>query len=83
VRHVGGDHADDSTVVYVEPDGVLFLSDCLYESPTGGYTSERLMPLVDALRGFEARLFIEGHGHDVLSPTALDELIAEARSSLT
>jgi glyoxylase-like metal-dependent hydrolase (beta-lactamase superfamily II) len=83
VRHVGGDHADDSAVIHVEPDGLLFLSDCLYESPAGGYTSERLGPLVDALRGFEARLFVEGHGHDVLSPTALDELIAEARSSLT
>jgi glyoxylase-like metal-dependent hydrolase (beta-lactamase superfamily II) len=82
VRDVGGDHADDSTVIYVVPDGVLFLGDCLYESPAGGYTSERLGPLIDALRGFEARLFVEGHGRDVLSPTALDEVIAEARSSL-
>jgi glyoxylase-like metal-dependent hydrolase (beta-lactamase superfamily II) len=37
VRHVGGDHADDSTVMYVGPDGVLFLGDCLYEAPPGGY----------------------------------------------
>ena len=53
VRHVGGDHADDSTVMYVEPDGVLFLGDCLYEAPSGGYTAERVLPLIDAVRSFE------------------------------
>lgn len=83
VRHVGGDHADDSTVMFVEPDGLLFLGDCLYEAPSGGYTSERVGPLVDAVRGFGAQLFVEGHGEAVLSAAALDELIAEARSTAT
>jgi glyoxylase-like metal-dependent hydrolase (beta-lactamase superfamily II) len=80
VRHVGGDHADDSTVMYVEPDGLLFLGDCLYEAPSGGYTAERLDPLLDAVRGFGARLFVEGHGETVLSATELAEMIAEAIS---
>ena len=35
VRHVGGDHAADSTVIYVKQDRLLFLGDALYES-TGG-----------------------------------------------
>lgn len=35
VRHVGGDHADDSSVIYVTQDGVLFLGDALYESTDG------------------------------------------------
>ena len=52
VRHVGGDHADDSSVVYIEPDGVLFLGDCLYEAPSGGYTVERATPLLAAVRSF-------------------------------
>jgi glyoxylase-like metal-dependent hydrolase (beta-lactamase superfamily II) len=75
--HVGGDHADDSTVMHVEPDGVLFLGDCLYEAPAGGY-SDRLGPLVAAVRAFGARLFVEGHGETVLSAAELDEVIAEA-----
>jgi glyoxylase-like metal-dependent hydrolase (beta-lactamase superfamily II) len=81
VRHVGGDHADDSTVVFVEPDDLLFLGDCLYEAPSGGYTSERVGPLVEAVRGFGAQLFVEGHVETVLSAAALDEVIAEARST--
>lgn len=79
VRHVGGDHADDSTVMYVEPDGVLFLGDCLYEAPSGGYT-ERLGPLVDEVRGFGARLFVEGHGETVLSLPEFEELIASVKA---
>jgi glyoxylase-like metal-dependent hydrolase (beta-lactamase superfamily II) len=78
VRHVGGDHADDSTVVYVEPDGVLFLGDCLYEAPTGGYTVERATPLLAAVRSFAAVHFVEGHTETVLSRAELEEAIAEA-----
>jgi len=80
-RHVGGDHADDSTVVFVEPDGLLFLGDCLYEAPSGGYTSERIGPLIEAVCGFGAQLFVEGHVETVLSAPELDEVIAEARST--
>jgi glyoxylase-like metal-dependent hydrolase (beta-lactamase superfamily II) len=82
VRHVGGDHADDSTVVYVEPDGVLFLGDCLYQAPSGGYTAELALPLVDAVRSFGAERFVEGHTDRVLSAAELDEVIAEATSGL-
>jgi glyoxylase-like metal-dependent hydrolase (beta-lactamase superfamily II) len=82
VRHLGGDHADDSTVAYVEPDRVLVLGDCLYEAPSGGYTAELVLPLIDAVRGFGAELFVEGHNETVLSAAELDEVIAEARASL-
>jgi glyoxylase-like metal-dependent hydrolase (beta-lactamase superfamily II) len=82
VRHVGGDHADDSTVMYVEPDSVLFLGDCLYEAPPGGYTAERLLPLIDAVRTFGAELFVEGHHATVLSPTELEQEFAEASATV-
>jgi glyoxylase-like metal-dependent hydrolase (beta-lactamase superfamily II) len=77
-RHVGGDHADDSTVAFVEPDGVLFLGDCLYEAPSGGYTAGRVQPLIEAVRSFGAELHVEGHNESVLSRAELDEMIAEA-----
>jgi glyoxylase-like metal-dependent hydrolase (beta-lactamase superfamily II) len=82
VRWVGGDHADDSTVMYVEPDGVLFLGDCLYEAPSGGYTAERALPLIEAVRSFGPELLVEGHSETVLSAAELDELIAEASATL-
>ena len=78
VRHVGGDHADDSTVAFVEPDGVLFLGDCLYEAPSGGYTVARALPLIDAVRSFGAQLHVEGHNESVLPQAELDDVIAEA-----
>jgi glyoxylase-like metal-dependent hydrolase (beta-lactamase superfamily II) len=81
VCHVGGDHADDSTVMYVEPDRVLFLGDCLYEAPSGGYTAELAVPLIDTVRGFGAELFVDGHNEAILSRAELDEAIEEARSS--
>ena len=81
VRHVGGDHADDSTVAYVEPDGVLLLGDCLYEAPTGGYTVERATPLLAAVRSFAAGQFVEGHGEAVLSRAELEDAIAEATAA--
>jgi glyoxylase-like metal-dependent hydrolase (beta-lactamase superfamily II) len=82
VCHVGGDHADDSTVMYVEPDRVLFLGDCLYEAPSGGYTAELALPLIGAVLRFHADRFVEGHGETVLSSAELDRVIEEAKSSL-
>jgi glyoxylase-like metal-dependent hydrolase (beta-lactamase superfamily II) len=81
VRHVGGDHADDSTVAFVEPDGVLFLGDCLYEAPSGGYSVARAQPLIDAIRSFSAQLHVEGHGETVLSPAEVEERIASPRAT--
>jgi glyoxylase-like metal-dependent hydrolase (beta-lactamase superfamily II) len=81
VRHVGGDHADDSSVVYIEPDGVLFLGDCLYEAPSGGYTVERATPLLAAVRSFAAVHFVEGHSETVLSRAELEEAIAKATAT--
>jgi glyoxylase-like metal-dependent hydrolase (beta-lactamase superfamily II) len=80
-RHVGGDHADDSTVSFVEPDGVLFLGDCLYDAPTGGYTVFRFQPLVEAILSFDAQLHVEGHGETVVSRAEIEEVIAEARAT--
>ena len=81
VRHVGGDHADDSSVVFIEPDGVLFLGDCLYKAPSGGYTAEHATPLLVAVRSFAASHFVEGHSETVLSRVELEDAIAEATAT--
>lgn len=74
VEHVGGDHCDDACIAFVEPDGVLFLSDAVYPSPDGTYTSEKARPLFDRVLAFDdARLIVEGH-HDAVSTR--DELRA-------
>ncbi len=86
VRHVGGDHAADSTVIYVTQDRLLFLGDALYES-TGGeaggaartLTVERALPLLDAISAFDAELYVEGHTDTVITRAEAVELLDEIR----
>jgi glyoxylase-like metal-dependent hydrolase (beta-lactamase superfamily II) len=81
-RHVGGDHAADSSVMYVEPDRVLFLGDCLYEAPSGGYTAGRLTQLTDAVLAFDAELYVEGHSETVLARAEIDKILSEASQTV-
>ena len=86
VRHVGGDHAADSSVIYVKQDRLLFLGDALYES-TGGeaggaartFTAERAFPLLDAVSSFDAELYVEGHTDTVMPRVEAVELLDEIR----
>jgi glyoxylase-like metal-dependent hydrolase (beta-lactamase superfamily II) len=82
VRHVGGDHALDSCVMYVEPDSVLFLGDCLYDAPGGALTAERALPLHESVLSFGAALFVEGHEENVLIRAELEAVIGEAQQGL-
>ena len=86
VRHVGGDHAADSSVMDVDPDRLLFLGDALYES-TGGeaggaartLTVERMFPLLDAVLAFDAELYVEGHTDTVIPRAEGVELAGQIR----
>lgn len=78
LQRVGGDHSADSTIAFVEPDGVLFLSDCLYDNiyaPTRHYTTAALFPLIAHLQQFDARCVVEGHVPAVQSRADFDERI--------
>lgn len=66
VRHIGGDHSADSCVMYVEPDGVLFMGDCVSASPDGVMTSESASQLREVVLASAAEHFVEGH-HDAVS----------------
>lgn len=74
VRHVGGDHSADSWVMYVEPDGVLFLGDCVSASPEGVMTSESASRLRDVILGSVADHYIEGHHESVSSRIDMERL---------
>jgi glyoxylase-like metal-dependent hydrolase (beta-lactamase superfamily II) len=74
VRHVGGDHCAESSVMYVEPDRVLFLGDCTYPSPGGVLTRELAFPLHDAILAFGAEHHVEGHHPSVVSRRELEQL---------
>jgi glyoxylase-like metal-dependent hydrolase (beta-lactamase superfamily II) len=74
VRHVGGAHADDSSIVFVEPDGVLFLGDALCDPPDE--------TLVEAVFAFGAELYVEGHHETVSTESEVRGFIEELLSDL-
>jgi glyoxylase-like metal-dependent hydrolase (beta-lactamase superfamily II) len=79
VQHLGGDHSAESSVMYVEPDRVLFLGDCMYPSPAGVLTRELAFPLNDAILAFAAEHYVEGHHPAVSSRRELEELVEKMR----
>ena len=74
VRHVGGAHAADSSVILVEPDGVLFLGDALCDPP-----DDRLVRTIFEL---PAELYVEGHHPIVSTRPELEAIVEELRSDL-
>jgi glyoxylase-like metal-dependent hydrolase (beta-lactamase superfamily II) len=81
VRHLGGDHSAESSVMYVEPDRVLFLGDCTYPSPTGALTRELAFPLHEAILAFPAEHYVEGHHPAVVSRRELEQLVEKVRQA--
>lgn len=82
IEHVGGDHAGDSCVMFIEPDRVLFLGDCLYDAiyaPARHYTVERLLPLLDKVLAFDADYFIEGHSDTVMTRDDIEAMAQKMR----
>ena len=86
IRHVGGDHAEDSSVIFVEPDRVLFLGDCLssfFYSPKPYYTVRRLALLLETLEEFDADLYIEGHNSKAQTKAEFSEDVSKMHLALS
>lgn len=84
IKHVGGDHAADSSVVFILPDRVLFLGDCLCDTvyaPQGQYTAQRLLQLLDTLEAFDAAYYVEGHDSKVSTRAEFDEYTSKMREA--
>jgi glyoxylase-like metal-dependent hydrolase (beta-lactamase superfamily II) len=64
IFHIGGDHAPDSSVIYIPEEGVAFLGDCFYPGFIGDddfYTVARLFPLLDRLEALPAEYYVLSH----------------------
>ena len=83
VKHVGGDHATDSSIVYVPEDRIIFLSDCMYEDLHHGprnYTSQKLFPLIDEIMGYSADYYIFGHNPEPMPKIEMMEFVGLLKS---
>jgi len=64
VEHVGGDHSNDNSIIYVEEEKTLFLGDCLgpaIYSEKWFYRSERLQALLEKIERYNVDTYIESH----------------------
>lgn len=64
IKQVGGDHAADSTLVYIEEEKILFLADCVYANifaPKPNYTSRNVTKLLDTIEAFDAEFYVLSH----------------------
>ena len=80
VRHIGGCHAEDSTVVWVPDSGVILLGDSFYpppyhlRRPGDGYDSDVINAV---LRDYaDAEWFVDSHD-DPHPGSALEDLLNE------
>ncbi|WP_226674628.1 MBL fold metallo-hydrolase [Mesobacillus jeotgali] len=64
IKHVGGDHAEDSVVVYVKEEKILFLADSIYPdifSVKDNYSVEGTRDLLRKIEAFDADTYILSH----------------------
>ena len=82
LRWVGGDHADDSVVVWEPEDRVLFLGDALYQCLWGDpvyLTVAGTRALLDRLVPFDPAFALEGHDPDVADASAYATRVDDLR----
>ena len=74
--HVGGPHSDDSTVVYIPSEDVLFLGDCYAEDiyMHNSIRLRELSPLLRRLEKIDAKWFIPSHGEPMEKGVFLEEM---------
>ena len=78
IIHVGGDHARDSSIVFIPEERVAFLGDCYYSGFIGidrFYTMARLLPLLDQLEALPVDYYLLSHNPD---PMPRAEFLHEA-----
>jgi glyoxylase-like metal-dependent hydrolase (beta-lactamase superfamily II) len=64
VEHVGGVHAQDSSIIYIPDEKVMFLGDCIYQDFYSGewsYDLDELVILLDKIKKYDVDTYVTGH----------------------
>lgn len=78
---IGGSHTNDSAIVYIPREKVLFLGDCIYGrryDGVYGYKKENLMPMIEKIEKYPARHYMMSHMNHY-SQSQIDKLWEELR----
>ncbi|MGE6489120.1 MBL fold metallo-hydrolase [Paenisporosarcina sp. NPDC076898] len=57
-------HTDDSTIIYIPDEKVIFLGDCAYGTTTDSlfhFKQSLLLPMIEDIQKFDAEMFLLGH----------------------
>ncbi|MDR6879341.1 MBL fold metallo-hydrolase [Bacillus sp. 3255] len=68
LEHIGGDHAEDSCLLFVREDKTIFLGDALGPRIYGGpyrYSSGIFLQLMERILGYSAQTYVESHARPV------------------
>ncbi|MCH7321531.1 MBL fold metallo-hydrolase [Solibacillus sp. MA9] len=64
IERINATHTDDSTIIYIPDEKVIFLGDCPYGTTTNSlfhYKQSLLLPMIEDIQKFDAELFLLGH----------------------
>lgn len=72
IEHVGGDHSNDSSIIYIPEEKVLFLGDCLYANlyaEKWNYTIDITLELIERIEEYDAEIVFLSHHNEPLNKT--------------
>jgi len=61
---IGGSHTDDSAIIHIPKEKVLFLGDCIYGrryNGVYGYRKDNLLPMISAIKKYPAKHYMMSH----------------------
>lgn len=63
IENVSGDHAEDSSIVYIPSDKVMFLGDCLSPDSSNGVRrySHRVVEMINKIMKYDVEIYISSH----------------------
>jgi glyoxylase-like metal-dependent hydrolase (beta-lactamase superfamily II) len=63
IDHVKGDHAEDSCIVYIPSDKVMFLGDCISPDIKGGVHSysHKVVDMINKIMNYDVDIYISSH----------------------
>lgn len=74
IERIGGDHSEDSSIVYVPESKMLFMGDCLYPDLYSGndsYSVDKVLRLIKKIKSYNAHIYVSSHS----DPQSKDEML--------
>lgn len=64
IKKVGGPHTDDSSIIYIPEEKVMFMGDCGYggtQDGVYGYHRKKLLDMIDIIESYDTEYYILSH----------------------